>query len=202
MLYGNTEKPTRTDLILELDPCYKQAAYITNDYKLIVGDPSPRPYDEVFRPLKNENDTTYYEDDDAMYSTYSNYLYGNQSSFIKKMADSSSKTFYKNISEVGPFTTDNIMLFDLSSDPSESYDLFTESSRFESMARKMYSVLAENAAKMGKPLFFVDEFKLSAEDIADGVGIKTYQFKEGEVEYKDTSETTLLKWTPWLDDEE
>ena len=200
MLYGNAEEPTRTDLILELDPCYKQAAYITNDYKLIVGDPSPRPYDQVFRPLKEKNATTYYKGEDSMYKNYSQILFTNQSAFIARLKNDS--TFYRNISEVGAFTTDNIMLFDLSSDPSESYDLFTETSRFDGMARKMYSVLADNAAKMGKPLFFVDEYKLSSIELASGVGIKTYEFGDGEVEYNGTSEKKLLKWTPWLKDSE
>jgi hypothetical protein len=52
LLQGKTNLSARNDLIIELDPAYQQAAYIKNDFKLIVGDPSPKPYDGIYEPLK------------------------------------------------------------------------------------------------------------------------------------------------------
>lgn len=54
LLRGNLSSAPRRDVVLELDPVYKQAAYIRGSMKLILGDPAPKPYNDVYQPLTGE----------------------------------------------------------------------------------------------------------------------------------------------------
>jgi len=42
----------RKDVILELDPVFKQAAIVRDNFKLLIGEPGARPFNDVYEPLK------------------------------------------------------------------------------------------------------------------------------------------------------
>lgn len=57
-LYNSSKAKQRDNVVLDIDPIYNQAAIVAGNYKLIVGDPAPIPWNEVYAPLE-ENVTKY-----------------------------------------------------------------------------------------------------------------------------------------------
>ena len=91
---------------------------------------------------------------------------------------------------VGIFDAKKISLYNLDHDPSESHDLFTDSGRFRSIARRLYDILEERAAtQMVKLLLY-------------GYGEGKYKDSDNSYETIDlVNGGTMNKWYPWLDDE-
>ena len=99
-------------------------------------------------------------------------------------------TCYKDFSHIGNLTYEDVSLYDLSSDVSESYDLFTEDGRFHAKALSLYNKLVTAAEDMAHPMVYWEakgEPALTRKVSSDGVTLEWTPFvKEGQgKDYRD-----------------
>ncbi|KAL5254080.1 hypothetical protein ACHWQZ_G013741 [Mnemiopsis leidyi] len=195
LLKGTTNTSARQDLVLELDPAYQQAAYIKDNYKIILGDPSPKPYDDIYPPLTKEGDTWYKSFENTTINPYGRDMYAE----FSKLCDEKIETYqqklddtsfnFKNIQSIAEFDHTNIRLYDLENDPSEKHDLFTSQERYKTLARDMYDYLGEQSKQMSDLIFFVGE---DNRDVTNAY--KRYTLDPplpGDIDH-------INKWRPWL----
>jgi len=194
LLQGTTNTSAREEVILELDPAYQQAAYIKNNYKLIVGDPSPKPYDGIYPPLKEKGATWYTSFENRTLNPDGRDMYKAVSlacdQKIVKFEENLKKKDYnfRDIRSIGEFDHSQIRLYDLSNDPTETHDLFTEQERFKSLAKEMYDYLGQQTLEMSELVFFVgDKYR----DVQSA-------FKPYTIDLAERADKTINKWYPWL----
>ena len=95
---------------------------------------------------------------------------------------------FRDIRSIGEFEHSQIRLYDLSNDPTEKHDLFTEQERFKSLAKEMYDYLGQQTLEMSELVFFVgDKYR----DVQSA-------FKPYTIDLAERADKTINKWYPWL----
>lgn len=123
-----------------------------------------------------------------MYGNFSHQCDEKIVSFRKKLKDPSFN--FRDIKSIAEFNHANIRLYDLQNDPSERYDLFTNTRRWESHSKDMYDFLGERSKEMSDLIFFVGE---EYRDVPSA-----YQTLTLDEKLKGRDDRTMNKWKPWL----
>ena len=109
--------------------------------------------------------------------------------YLKKLEDSNYN--HRDISSIGQFSHSDIRLYDLSNDPSEEHDLFTDEERYKDKAKEMYDYLGEQSREMAELIFFTgDDYR----DVPSAY--KTYTLDQ---KLEGMEDEQINKWKPWLD---
>lgn len=161
-----------------------------------MGDPSPKPYDDIYPPLIVKGDTWYSDFDNAtinpngrdMYSVASAECDDKIKSFRAKLKDSDYN--FRDIASIGAFSPSQVQLYDLSMDPSEEHDLFTERERFKDKAKEMYDHLGKQTQDMSELTFFAlpEDRDIESVYIEYTMDPKLEGLDDGKIN----------KWKPWL----
>lgn len=174
---------------------------ILGNFKLIVGKAAgTRRLDEVYEPLTGNQTSYTFAVDEWPYSTYGKTFFKRVSTEAQQQFKNYLKDFpctkvthslklnspswscYNNFAHIGNLTYSDVSLYDLSSDPSESYDLYTIEGRFQAKAESMYNKLLAASEGSVHPIAF---------SLARGKTEVTTELAEDGV---------TLEWTPFIND--
>lgn len=145
----------RDHLVLDIDPVYNQAGIVQGDFKLLVGNPAPYKFDEVYPLISAESIKDY--PDIVLNSTHYNLSFNMMEDIVVLAAKQQSYDKDPNHCLALECMSNSSVLYDLSVDKTESHDI---SWRFTHIKQALYAKLrlyANITHPLEKPLFFEDE---------------------------------------------